>query len=120
MKGHVKPRIWILMLAASCIASALAFAPPALASSWTTAQLPGPAAKVFMLDVSCPSQGLCVAVGTNNLTREQALAGGISRLIVGKLNAGEAQSLPQLGPDLVELVLRPYLGSEAAVRAARA
>ena len=58
--------------------------------------------------------------GEPSETREQALAGGISRLIVGKLNAGEAQSLPQLGPDLVELVLRPYLGSEAAVRAARA
>jgi hypothetical protein len=67
MKGHVKPRTWILMLAASCVASALALTPPALASSWTTAQLPGEAAKVFLLGVSCPSQGLCVAVGTNNL-----------------------------------------------------
>ncbi len=55
------------MLAAFCIASALAFTPPALASSWTTAQLPGAASKVFLLGVSCPSQGLCVAVGTNNL-----------------------------------------------------
>ncbi|HEY5052397.1 MAG TPA: hypothetical protein VII45_03210 [Solirubrobacterales bacterium] len=63
----MKPRTWILMLVASCIASALAFTPPALASSWTTARLPGPAGKVFLLGVSCPSQGLCVAVGTNNL-----------------------------------------------------
>jgi AcrR family transcriptional regulator len=56
--------------------------------------------------------------GEASETREQALAGGISRLVIGKLNAGEAQSLPQLGPDLVELVLRPYLGSEEAVRVA--
>lgn len=52
-------------------------------------------------------------------TREQALAGGISRLVVGKLNAGEVEALPELLPDLVELVLRPYLGSEEAVRAAQ-
>jgi hypothetical protein len=67
MRARVKPRAWSLMLAASCITSALAFAPSALASSWTTARLPGAAAKVFLLGVSCPSQGLCVAVGTNNL-----------------------------------------------------
>jgi AcrR family transcriptional regulator len=51
-------------------------------------------------------------------TREQALAGGISRLIVRKVNAGEAQRLPDLLPALVELVLRPYLGNEEAVRMA--
>jgi hypothetical protein len=56
------------MLAAFCIAWALAFTPPAaLASAWTTARLSGAAGKVFLLGVSCPSQGLCVAVGTNNL-----------------------------------------------------
>ena len=51
-------------------------------------------------------------------TREQALAGGISRLIVRKVNAGEAEGLPELLPALVELVLRPYLGGEEAVRVA--
>jgi AcrR family transcriptional regulator len=51
-------------------------------------------------------------------TREQALAGGISRLVVGKVNAGEAESLGELLPALVELVLRPYLGGEEAVRIA--
>jgi hypothetical protein len=40
---------------------------PATASSWESAQLPGAAGKAFLLGVSCPSQGLCVAVGTNNL-----------------------------------------------------
>jgi AcrR family transcriptional regulator len=51
-------------------------------------------------------------------TRERALAGGISRLVAGKLNAGEAEALPGLLPALVELVLRPYLGGEEAVRIA--
>jgi AcrR family transcriptional regulator len=51
-------------------------------------------------------------------TREQALAGGISRLIVLKLSAGEADALSTLLPALTELVLRPYLGSEEAVRIA--
>jgi AcrR family transcriptional regulator len=53
-------------------------------------------------------------------TREQALAGGISRLIIGRLNAGETKALQELLPDLVELVLSPYVGSEEAVRVARA
>lgn len=52
-------------------------------------------------------------------TREQAIAGGISRLVVGKLNAGEAEQLSELAPVLTELVLRPYLGNEEAVRGAR-
>ena len=51
-------------------------------------------------------------------TREQALAGGISRLIVRKVSAGEAESLSELLPALVELVLRPFLGGEEAVRVA--
>jgi AcrR family transcriptional regulator len=50
--------------------------------------------------------------------REQALAGGISRLIVRKVNAGKAEELAELLPALVELVLRPYLGGEEAVRVA--
>jgi AcrR family transcriptional regulator len=52
-------------------------------------------------------------------TREQALAGGISRLIVLKLSAGKAPELPNLLPALVELMLQPYLGSEEAVGIAR-
>jgi AcrR family transcriptional regulator len=52
-------------------------------------------------------------------TREQALAGGISRLIVLMLSAGEADRLPELLPALTELVLRPYLGGEEAVKIAR-
>jgi AcrR family transcriptional regulator len=52
-------------------------------------------------------------------TREQALAGGISRLVVRKLGDGEAASLPELLPALAELVLWPYLGGEKAVRIAK-
>jgi len=36
-------------------------------ASWTSTQLPGAAAKVYLLGVSCPSTSLCVASGTNNL-----------------------------------------------------
>lgn len=50
--------------------------------------------------------------------REQALAGGISRLIVRKINAGEEARLGDLLPALVELVLTPYLGGEEAVKVA--
>jgi len=52
-------------------------------------------------------------------TRCEALAGGISRLIERKVNAGEAEDLVSLLPDLVELVLRPFVGDEEAIRVAR-
>lgn len=52
-------------------------------------------------------------------TRVEALAGGLSRLTAMKVNAGSGEELPALLPDLVELFLRPYVGSEEAVRAAR-
>jgi AcrR family transcriptional regulator len=40
--------------------------------------------------------------------RDQVLMGGIATLISRRLNAGEPQRLPELLPDLTELVLRPY------------
>jgi AcrR family transcriptional regulator len=52
--------------------------------------------------------------------RDQALIGGIATLIVRRLNAGGAQRLPELLPDLVELALAPYLGREEAKRQAAA
>ncbi len=67
MKGKRKLVVGLALAAASCLASITVSTTPALASTWTSAQLPGQAAKVFLLGVSCPSQGLCVAVGTNNL-----------------------------------------------------
>lgn len=51
--------------------------------------------------------------------RDQALIGGVATLIVRRLNAGTAERLPELLPDLVELVLAPYLGREEAKRRSR-
>jgi AcrR family transcriptional regulator len=52
--------------------------------------------------------------------RDQALIGGIATLIVRRLNAGGAQCLPELLPDLTELALAPYVGREEAKRQAAA
>ncbi|MCW2988198.1 MAG: transcriptional regulator, TetR family [Solirubrobacterales bacterium] len=51
--------------------------------------------------------------------REQALVGGVSTLVVRRLEAGEAASLEDLLPDLHELVLTSYLGRGEAQRLAR-
>jgi AcrR family transcriptional regulator len=50
---------------------------------------------------------------------EEGLAGGIVALIVHRVRAGDGERLAELVPDLLELVLAPYLGRQAAVRAAR-
>lgn len=51
--------------------------------------------------------------------REQALVGGLSTLVVRRLKASEADRLPELLPDLHELVLTSYLGRGEAQRRAR-
>ncbi|HWM63074.1 MAG TPA: TetR/AcrR family transcriptional regulator [Solirubrobacterales bacterium] len=50
--------------------------------------------------------------------RDQALIGGVATLIVRRLNAGAADRLRELLPDLTELVLAPYLGRKEAQRLA--
>lgn len=50
--------------------------------------------------------------------RIEALAGGLARLTAMKVSAGQADELPALLPDLVELSLRPFVGSEEAIRVA--
>jgi AcrR family transcriptional regulator len=50
---------------------------------------------------------------------EATLVGGIVSLIVREINAGRAEKLEALLPDLVELTLAPYLGGEEASRLAR-
>lgn len=50
---------------------------------------------------------------------EHGLVGGLAALIVDKVRAGEGKQLPELLPDLLELVLTPYLGRERAVKEAR-
>lgn len=49
---------------------------------------------------------------------EYALMGGIAALIADRVQIGEGDRLPDLLPDLLVLVLTPYLGREAAVRIA--
>ncbi|HSS43374.1 MAG TPA: TetR/AcrR family transcriptional regulator [Solirubrobacterales bacterium] len=56
--------------------------------------------------------------GVASETRIDALAGGLSRLTAMKVGTGKGGELPALLPDLVELFLRPYVGSEEAVRVA--
>jgi len=51
-------------------------------------------------------------------TRVEALAGGLARLTALKVSAGKSDELPALLPDLVELFLRPFVGSEEAIRVA--
>jgi AcrR family transcriptional regulator len=51
---------------------------------------------------------------------ELAMAGGLAALMVAKVNAGEGERLPELLPELVELMLTPYLGHERAAAQARA
>lgn len=53
-------------------------------------------------------------LGSTAQAREQALLGGLTTLIVRRLNAGEAETLPDLLPDLLELTLTPYLGRDEA------
>jgi len=50
---------------------------------------------------------------------EATLVGGIVSLIVREINAGRTDKLEQLLPDLIELTLAPYLGTEEAAKIAR-
>jgi AcrR family transcriptional regulator len=51
---------------------------------------------------------------------EKALVGAVSAIVAGRLMNGESESLPELEPQIVELVLLPYLGAEEASRVAKA
>jgi AcrR family transcriptional regulator len=50
---------------------------------------------------------------------EQGLIGGLAALIVDRVRSGDGASLPDLLPDLTELVLTPYVGRERAVDVSR-
>lgn len=58
------------------------------------------------------------SAGAGGETRIEALAGGLARLTAMKVSAGQADELPALLPDLVELFLRPFVGGEEAIRVA--
>lgn len=49
----------------------------------------------------------------------RAFAGGFSRLATMKADRGDAEDLPSLLPDLLELFLRPYVGTAEAIRIVR-
>jgi AcrR family transcriptional regulator len=48
-----------------------------------------------------------------------ATAGGLAALLVGKVRAGEGEALPELLPELTELLLAPYIGRSRAATEAR-
>jgi AcrR family transcriptional regulator len=50
---------------------------------------------------------------------EHGLVGGLAGLLVDRVRAGEGEAISELLPDLVELVLTPYLGRERALAEAR-
>ena len=50
---------------------------------------------------------------------EATLVGGIVSLIVREINGGRTEKLEELLPDLIELILAPYLGAEEAAKLAR-
>jgi len=49
---------------------------------------------------------------------EQALTGALAALLVGQVDAGRGERLPELAPELVELLLSPYLGRKRAIAVA--
>lgn len=49
-----------------------------------------------------------------------SLAGGMTTLVMRKVNRGESDELPHLLPDLIELFLAPFLGRSDAVQIAHA
>jgi len=56
------------------------------------------------------------AVPPLSVTAQEAVVGGVVSLISKQVNAGETERLGQLLPDLLELLLAPYLGSAEAAR----
>jgi AcrR family transcriptional regulator len=50
---------------------------------------------------------------------EKALVGAVSAIVAGRLMNGEPETLPELEPQLVELILIPYLGPGEASRVAK-
>lgn len=49
---------------------------------------------------------------------EKAIVGAVSGIVAGRLLNGEAEQLPELEHQLVEIVLMPYIGAEEAARLA--
>jgi AcrR family transcriptional regulator len=65
------------------------------------------------------TEGMPTSARRPSETIEYAVMGGVAALIADRVLVGEGEQLPALLPDLLELVLTPYLGREEAVGAAR-
>jgi hypothetical protein len=50
---------------------------------------------------------------------EQAVVGAAMAVVGGRLMEGDLSALPQLAPELIQIVLTPYLGGDEALRVAR-
>ncbi|HEX6602587.1 MAG TPA: TetR/AcrR family transcriptional regulator [Solirubrobacterales bacterium] len=64
------------------------------------------------------TEDLPVAASRPSAAAEESLIGAVSGLVVREVRAGRGGELPALLPDLLELVLAPYLGREEAAKAA--
>jgi hypothetical protein len=53
-------------------------------------------------------------------TTERSIAGGIATIVANRVDRGGAEGLPRLLPDVVQFVLTPYFGTDAAKRIATA
>ena len=51
-------------------------------------------------------------------TLEEAIVGGVFWIVYQRLAVGEATTIPELLPELIEFALTPYLGADAARRTA--
>jgi hypothetical protein len=50
---------------------------------------------------------------------EEALVGAVSAVLAGRLLEGGVEGLDGLEPELVQLVLTPYIGTQEAVQVAQ-
>lgn len=81
------------VLATIFLIGAMVGAVSASAAGWSEVRLPGPAGKIDLLNVSCPSASFCVATGNQNLIASStAPAGGASAWNVVYPGAGPFES----------------------------
>jgi AcrR family transcriptional regulator len=68
--------------------------------------------------VGCLREGAPAAPGGAEVPRatDEAIVGGIASLLGRRVLAGEAGEIAQLGPQVVEFALTPYLGTDEARR----
>lgn len=72
-----------------------------------------------MISVVAAGRGQGAGAKEPSEAAQLAMAGGLAALLVAKVNAGEGEELMSLLPDLVELVLTPYIGRKRAATEAR-